>query len=203
MSLCAILSFPQNFRLQCERSQVDRSLRESEPTRTNLAAKTKQQERSDMDTTKLVVGQDVYMFNDHYPYWFCGQRGKVVKVMEKGVDVQTAGALLRFDNDGYDIDVCRRDRLGFGPSPEDKFYTFLWQSAPEFGPWHLDDMPFAERTALLEQKTQRFRKWDSMDCEHSKIGEHYYIEKCTICGCDNPNYNPTAAKDRLQGKLPK
>jgi hypothetical protein len=27
-----------------------------------------------------VVGQDVYMFNDHYPYWFCGQRGKVVKV---------------------------------------------------------------------------------------------------------------------------
>ena len=111
--------------------------------------------------------------------------------------------LLRFDNDGYELDVSRRDRLGFGPSPEDKFYTSLWQSAPEFGPWHLDNMPFAERTALLEQKAQRFRKWGSMDCEHSKIGEHYYIETCTICGCDNPNYNPTAAKDLLQGKLPK
>jgi hypothetical protein len=209
-----------------------------------------------MDTTKLAVGQDVYMFNHHYPYWFCGQRGKVVEVTPKGVDVQTAGELLRFDtnnipvfivgqttlvvgqdvdvaycqrkdrrgkvvkvtpsgvevevadrlrfdNDGYELDVSRRDRLGFGPSPEDKFYTSLWQSAPEFGPWHLDDMPFAERTTLLEQKAQRFRKWDSMDCEHSKIGEHYYIEKCTICGCDNPNYNPTAANDRLQGKLPK
>ena len=197
------------------------------------------------------------MFNDHYyPYWFCGQRGKVVKVTRKawtckllvnccdydadgipvfivgqttlvvgqdvdvaycqrkdrrgkvvkvtpsGVEVEVAD-LLRFDNDGYELDVSRRDRLGFGPSPEDKFYTSLWQSAPEFGPWHLDDMPFAERTALFEQKAQRFRKWDSMDCEHSKIGEHYYIEKCIICGWDNPNYNPTAAKDRLQGKLSK
>jgi hypothetical protein len=156
-----------------------------------------------MDTTKLVVGQDVYMFNDHYPYWFCGQRGKVVKVTPEGVDVQTAGELLRFDtnnipvfivgqttlvvgqdvdvaycqrkdrkgkvvkatpsgvevqvadllrfdNDGYELDVSRRDRLGFGPSPEDKFYTFLWQAAPEFGPWHLDDMPFEERTAKIE-----------------------------------------------------
>jgi hypothetical protein len=163
-----------------------------------------------MDTTKLVVGQDVYMFNDHYPYWFCGQRGKVVKVTPEGVDVQTAGELLRFDtnnipvfivgqttlvvrqdvdvaycqrkdrkgkvvkatpsgvevqvadllrfdNDGYELDVSRRDRLGFGPSPEDKFYTFLWQAAPEFGPWHLDDMPFAERTAWLEQRIRDFR----------------------------------------------
>ena len=150
------------------------------------------------------------MFNDHYPYWFCGQRGKVVKVTPKGVDVQTAGELLRFDtnnipvfivgqttlvvgqdvdvaycqrkdrrgkvvkatpsgvevqvadllrfdNDGYELDVSRRDRLGFGPSPEDKFYTSLWQTAPEFGPWHLDDMPFAERTALLEQKNREWK----------------------------------------------
>lgn len=158
-----------------------------------------------MDTKTLVVGQDVYMFNDHYPYWFCGQRGKVVKVTPKGVDVQTAGELLRFDtnnipvfivgqttlvvgqdvdvaycqrkdrrgkvvkvtpsgvevevadllrfdNDGYELDVSRRERLGFGPSPEDKFHTCLWMSAPEFAPWHLDDMPFAERTALLERE---------------------------------------------------
>jgi hypothetical protein len=201
-----------------------------------------------MDTTKLVVGQDVYMLKPPYPFWFCFDEGKVVKVTPEGVDVQvvdrqTANAaycqrkergdkaikitpsrgketdvgrrvevqvadlqtadMIRFDTSGQETDVSRRDRLGFGPSPEDKFYTSLWQSAPEFGPWHLDDMPFAERTALLEQKAQRFRKWESMDCEHSKIGEHYYIEKCPICGCDNPNYNPNAAKDRLQGKLPK
>jgi len=30
-----------------------------------------------MDTKTLVVGQEVYMFIDHYPYGFFGQRGKV------------------------------------------------------------------------------------------------------------------------------
>ena len=162
-----------------------------------------------MDTRTLVVGQDVYMFNDHYPHWFCGQRGKVVRVTPKGVEVQTAGELLRFDtnnipvfiggqttlvvgqdvdvaycqgkdrrgkvvkvtpsgvevevadllrfdNDGYELDVSRRDRLGFGPSPGDKFYNSLWYSAPEFAPWHLDDIPFAERTALLEQAARDY-----------------------------------------------
>jgi hypothetical protein len=188
-------------------------------TRTNLAARTKQQDRGDMDTTRPVVGQDVYMFNDHYPTWFWEQRGKVVKVTRSGLEVEVVDLLrfdtndipafivgqtplvvgqdvdvvysqhkdrkgktvrvtasgverdrrgkvvkvtpegvdvevvdlLRFDNDGYELDVSRRDRFGFGPSPEDKFYTALWESAPEFAPWHLDDMPFAERTALLEQ----------------------------------------------------
>jgi hypothetical protein len=158
-----------------------------------------------VDISKLVVGQDVYMFLDPYPYWFCANSGKVAKVTPDGVDVQTTGELLRFDtnnipvfivgqttlvvgqevdvaysqrkdrrgkvvkvtplgvevevsdllrfdNNGNEPDAIRRDRLGFGPSPDDNFYTFLWYSAPEFGPWHIDDMPFAERTALLEQK---------------------------------------------------
>jgi hypothetical protein len=48
---------------------------------------------------KLVVGQDAYMVLDRYPSWFCGQRGKVVRVTPKGVHVQTAGELLRFDTD--------------------------------------------------------------------------------------------------------
>ena len=74
-----------------------------------------------MDTTKLLVGQDVYMFLDHYPFWFCCQKGKVVKVTQSSVDVQTGRELLRFDDDGNELDVSRRDRLGFGPSPEDKF----------------------------------------------------------------------------------
>ena len=150
-----------------------------------------------MDTTKLVVGQDVYMLKPPYPFWFCFDEGKVVKVTPEGVDVQvvdrqTANAaycqrkergdkaikitpsrgketdvgrrvevqvadlqtadMIRFDTSGQETDVSRRDRLGFGPSPEDKFYTSLWYSAPEFGPWHLDDMPFEKRKHLLENQ---------------------------------------------------
>jgi len=96
--------------------------------------------------TTLVVGQDVDVA-------YCqrkDRKGKVVKVTPTDVEVEVAD-LLQFDNDGYELDVSRRDRLGFGPSPEDKFHTALWQLAPECAPWHLDGMPFAERTALLEQ----------------------------------------------------
>jgi hypothetical protein len=145
-----------------------------------------------VDTKTLVVGQDVYMLKPPYPFWFCIDEGKVVKVTPEGVDVQvvdrqTADAaycqrkdrgdkainitpscvevqvadlqtadLIRFDTSGKETDVSRRERLGFGPSPGDKFYNSLWYSAPEFGPWHLDDMPFSERTALLEQKARDF-----------------------------------------------
>jgi len=162
-----------------------------------------------VDTKTLVVGQDVYMFLDPYPKWFCGQRGKVIKITPTGVEVEVAellrfdtnnipvfivgqttlvvgqdvcvaycqrkdrkgkvvkvtptavevevADLLQFDNNGYELDVSRRDRLGFGPSPEDRFLNFLWFSAPEFQPWHLDDIPFAERTALLEQQAREVK----------------------------------------------
>jgi hypothetical protein len=138
-----------------------------------------------MDTKTLVVGQDVYLLKPPYPFYFCIDEGKVVKVTPDGVDVQVVdrqtadaaycqrkdsgdkaikiapsrvevqvadlqtGNLIRFDTSGKETDVSRRDRLGFGPSPEDKFYTSLWQSAPEFGPWHLDNMPFEKRKHLL------------------------------------------------------
>jgi hypothetical protein len=94
----------------------------------------------------LVVGQDVDLA-------YCqrnDRRGKVVKASPSGVEVQVAD-LLRFDNDGKETDASRRDRLGFGPSPGDMFYNSLWYAAPECGPWHLDNIPFTERTALLEQ----------------------------------------------------
>ena len=100
-----------------------------------------------MDTKTLVVGQDVYMVCSEI---YIG-KGKVAKVTPDSVEVHSGNERLRFDKDGNELDVSRRDRLGFGPSPESKFHTVLWQSAPEFGPWHLDDIPFAERTALLEQ----------------------------------------------------
>ena len=107
-----------------------------------------------MDTKTLVVGQDVYMVCSEI---YIG-KGKVAKVTPDGVEVHSGNERLRFDKDGNELDVSRRDRLGFGPSPESKFDTVLWQSAPEFGPWHLDDIPFAERTPLLEQKR---RDWDT------------------------------------------
>ena len=132
------------------------------------------QEGAMMGTKTLVVGQDVYMLSGVY---VC--KGKVVKVTPSGVDVHTTDqGLLRFDSAGKGND--------------DGTY--------ECGPWYIDDMPFAERTALFDEAERKFLKWRSMDCEHGASGTHYYIEKCPICGCDNPNYNPTAAKKRLEGK---
>jgi hypothetical protein len=139
-----------------------------------------------MDTKTLVVGQDVYMLKPPYPFWFCIDEGKVVKVTPEGVEVQVVDRqtaaycqrkdkgdkaikiapsrvevqvadlqtadLIRFDTSGRETDVSRRERLGFGPSPGDKFYNSLWHSAPEFGPWHLDNMPFEKRKHLLENQ---------------------------------------------------
>jgi hypothetical protein len=153
------------------------------------------------------VGQGVYMFSGCYM-----NKGKVVKVTPSGVDVQTgvmqndgtwnAHELLHFDNNG------RSYVTELPPSYDPKAHPaspWGWKGngTYECGPWYIDGMPFAEREALYEQLAQKFRKWRSMNCEHSRIGEHYYIEKCPICGCENPNYDPIAAKERLQGLLPK
>ncbi len=92
----------------------------------------------------LVVGQDIYMLNGIYII-----KGKVVKVTPNGVDVQTgamqnngtwnAHELLHFDKNGD-----QRDYENWG--------------IPELAPYHLDDMPFAERTALLERRNQKALK---------------------------------------------
>ena len=66
-----------------------------------------------------------------------GSKGKVVKVTQSGAEVQTDKVgLLRFDNEGKGCDG--NDTI-------------------ECGPWCIDDMPFAERTALLEQAAWKFR----------------------------------------------
>ena len=86
-----------------------------------------------MDTKTLVVGQDVYMDSGCY-----GCKGKVVKVTPSGVEVQTdSQGLLRFDNEGKGCDG--NDTL-------------------ECGPWIIDDRPFTERTALLDQAARKFRE---------------------------------------------
>jgi hypothetical protein len=70
--------------------ELYRSLREPEPTRTNLAAKTKQQEGSDMDTKTRVFCSG--------PYMLCGNSHKVGKVDTKtlvvGQDAAIAGRLI-------------------------------------------------------------------------------------------------------------
>jgi len=109
---------------------------------------------------KWVVGQEVYMLSGIYIL-----KGKVVEVTPSGVVVEElpwpwipdskGGTIFHFDHNGNEPDVSHCNRLGFGPSPEDKFHTVLWCSAPEFQPWHLDDMPLAERTALIEKKSER------------------------------------------------
>jgi hypothetical protein len=94
-----------------------------------------------MDTKTLVVGQEVHIISGIYD---CG-KGTVVEVTPEGVVVQAnTQRVLRFDNNGKELDASRRDRLGFGPSPESKFHTVLWQFAPEFQPWELED--FADRS---------------------------------------------------------
>jgi hypothetical protein len=70
--------------------------------------------------------------------------GKVVEVSPSSVSVETDGGRFRFSNNGKECDINGKEYdVGFGP---------------ECGPWELDDMPFAERTALLEQER---RDWDA------------------------------------------
>ena len=59
-----------------------------------------------MDTTKLVVGQDVYMLKPPYPFWFCFDEGKVVKVTPEGLDVQVV------DRQTANAAYCQRKERG-------------------------------------------------------------------------------------------
>jgi hypothetical protein len=107
-----------------------------------------------MDTTKLKVGQSVLMFCGDKCYG--SARGEVVKITLAGVEVKSAElwgqdsrrmkeiGIIRFDNNGIELEVDRRKRHGFEPGPgfaHDRFMQSIWYSAPECGPWRLDDMP--------------------------------------------------------------
>jgi hypothetical protein len=114
-----------------------------------------------VDTKTLVVGQDVYMFSGCY-----GNKGKVVKVTPSGADVQTgvmqdngtwnAHELLHFDNNGrsYVTELpSSYDSAAHPLSP----WGWNGNGTYECGPWELDDVPFADRTALLEQKAREWK----------------------------------------------
>ena len=107
-----------------------------------------------MNTKKLVVGQVVYMFCGHRCYGVA--EGKVVKITPEGVEVKSAErwgqnsqrleeiGIIRFDNNGVELEMDRRKRRGFEPGVErgdwtDPFMQSVWYGAPECGPWQLDD----------------------------------------------------------------
>jgi hypothetical protein len=90
-----------------------------------------------MDTSKLVVGQNVYLFpgSGGYGYW----KGRVVKSTSAGVEVELLDpwpgeSLIRFGKDGIELWVRRNMNV-----------------APEQQPWILDDMPFEERSEHVEK----------------------------------------------------
>jgi len=102
-----------------------------------------------MDTKTLTLGQDVYMFSSGIYL----NRGKVIAVSPSGAEIRSLdGELLKFDANGKETDAGRLERLGFGPTPGDRFHTALFNGAPEFQAWELDNIPFAEHTALIEQQ---------------------------------------------------
>jgi hypothetical protein len=97
--------------------------------------------RGIMDTTKLVVGQDVFMKSGCY-----GCSGRVVRVTPSGVDVQTPemvgglpsmdAKLIRFDNNGrsYATEArssCAPEEHSKRPWKPDEDGT------PEQGPWYI------------------------------------------------------------------
>jgi hypothetical protein len=113
-----------------------------------------------MDTKTLVVGQDVYINSGCY-----GNKGKVAKVTPSGVDVQTgvmqndgtwnAHELLHFDDKGrsYVTELpSSYDSTAHPLSP----WGWDGNGTYECGPWYIDDMPFAERTALFEKARQEY-----------------------------------------------
>jgi hypothetical protein len=92
-----------------------------------------------MDTTKLVVGQELFIFDNS------GSKdiGKVIKISPSGnVEISVCDKLfLRFDRNGV-------GEVGPGQHP-----------SLEYGPWHLDDMPLAERLAYLEKVRQAYQEF--------------------------------------------
>ena len=82
-----------------------------------------------MDTTKLVVGQDILIFG-------IGRLlATVVAVSPSGVDVQSDDGFMRFDQDGVETEASRCLRLGLTPSPEDP--VPLRSGPPEWQPWEV------------------------------------------------------------------
>lgn len=118
-----------------------------------------------MDTTKLTVGQDVYVVSNSGKDFM---QGKVVKVTPEGVEVLTARYILgaeTLSQRNYDVDLLGRvETMRF--DNEGNSGTDGHEGMNEWGfdwyPWHIDDVPFAAR----RRSTYEFGTW-SKDCASS------------------------------------
>ena len=101
-----------------------------------------------MDTKTLVVGQDVYVVSNNGSDFM---QGKVTKVTPEGVEVLTAPCVLgieKLPQVNYDVDLLsgvipmrfdNEGRNGTDGQEGMNEWGFDWY------PWHIDDVPFAER----------------------------------------------------------
>jgi hypothetical protein len=101
-----------------------------------------------MDTKKLVVGQDVYVVSNNGSDFM---QGKVTEVTPEGVEVLTAPHVLGVENlpqVNYDVDqLSWVVPMRFDSNGENGTDGHDGWDVHGFGPWHMDDMPFAERKA--------------------------------------------------------
>ena len=98
-----------------------------------------------MDTNKLEVGQHVYVVSNDGRS--CRQ-GKVTEVTPEGVEVLTTYDHVDPRKD-YDVDqLLRVIPVRFDSEGKNGTDGHDGQDVYGFGPWHIDDVPCAERKGL-------------------------------------------------------
>jgi hypothetical protein len=80
--------------------------------------------------------------------------GRVVEVTPSGVEVKSGVQMFHFDSDGK------------GRNSE---------GSHDYGPWHIDDMPFMERVALWEEEAKKF-------CKTLVVGQEVWVQSGIYCG---------------------
>jgi diguanylate cyclase (GGDEF)-like protein len=109
-----------------------------------------------MDTRKLVVGQEVYIFDDCYN----NDSGKVTKITPSFVEVTIKVSRIApsFTPPGVELNIGDELTLTFDRNGKGEDGQF---TPGGYGVWHIDDMPFADRTALHVEAALRWRERQS------------------------------------------
>jgi hypothetical protein len=99
-----------------------------------------------VNTKTLVVGQDVYVVSDDGQSF---KQGKVTAVTPEGVEVLTTfDHVDPLSQENYDVDqLLRVVPMRFDSEGKNGTDGHDGQDVYGFGPWHIDDVPFAERKA--------------------------------------------------------
>jgi len=103
-----------------------------------------------MDTKTLVVGQEVYIFDDCYN----SDCGKVTRIAPDFVEVtikveRIAPVWRRYAELGPEVKLGDEILLVFDRSGKGEDGQF---TPGGYGVWHIDDMPFSERTAFFDER---------------------------------------------------